>query len=69
VVNNKFERKRKDKNIDMESVVKQVKKQPKAQICLWVDKALYKQLKIRAIEEDESVTEIISHSICLYLNR
>lgn len=67
MLKNKFERKRKDKNADMSEVIKEVKKKPKAQICLWVDADQYKQLKIRAIQEEKTVTEIISNSINLYL--
>jgi hypothetical protein len=59
--------KRKDKNHELEKATKAVTRKPKAQICLWVDADQYKKLKIKAIQEDTTVTAIISKSINIYL--
>jgi len=61
--------KRRDKNIELEKAKKVVTQKPKKQLCLWVDANEYKRLKIKAVQEDTTITDIISKSISLYLNK
>lgn len=64
-----FQRKRKDANHEVESGKKAATRKDKTQICLWVDAKQYKLLKIAAVNDGLTVTDILSKSINLYLNK
>ncbi len=56
-----------DKNYEAEQGKRAAITKKKSQICLWIDADIYKQLKMNAVSNDVSITELISHSINLYL--
>lgn len=56
-----------NKNYEAEQGKRAAITKKKSQICLWIDAEKYKQLKVMAVVEDTTITELISKSINLYL--
>lgn len=54
-------------NADLGNLIKEVQKEEKIRVNLWLDAAAYKKLKMTALEKDMTVTSIINDLIRAYI--
>lgn len=59
--------KNKARNSDLDDFIKEVQKEEKIRVNLWLDAAAYKKLKMTALEKDMTVTSIINDLIRAYV--
>lgn len=64
-----FEKKRKDKNYELEKEKKTVVKKEVTQLCVWVDSEKYKKLKVRAAMDGMTIKDVICKNINIYLHK
>lgn len=62
-----FERKRTDRNYEVEKAKRAVLSKPKFKMSLWIDAELYKSVKMHAVERELSITEILEELFRKYL--
>lgn len=59
--------KAKPRNSDLDDFIKEVQKEDKMRVNLWLDAKAYKKLKMIAVEDDMSVTSIMNQLIHAYI--